>query len=122
MASRTITTHADVIRMEVPDLVQVLIDNLGASVVAAMSGAGSRSLPKKWTEGTQPGPEKLERLRLGYRTWRILYDAEGKHVALAWVMGSNPRLGEVTPVTCIRELRTAEVLGAAEAFVSDVPA
>ncbi|MBI9115653.1 hypothetical protein [Sanguibacter suaedae] len=122
MASRTVTTHADAIRMDVPDLVQTLIDALGASVVAAMSGAGSRSLPKKWVEGTRPGPEKLDRLRLGYRVWRTLSDAEGRHVALAWMVGANPRLEEQTPVTCIRELRTIDVLGAAEAFVNDNPA
>lgn len=108
--------------MPVPDLVQELVDGLGASVVAAMSGAGSRSLPKKWAEGTRPGQDKLDRLVLGYRAWRILKDAEGNSVALAWMVGSNPRLGESTPVTFVRDLRAAEVLGAAEAFVSDVPA
>jgi len=52
--------------------------------------------------------------------WRTLEQSEGSSVALAWLVGSNPRLGEATPVTYIRELRVEEVLGAAEAFVNDV--
>lgn len=122
MASRTDIVHREAICMEYPDLVQTLIDSLGASVVAAMTGAGSRSLPKAWTQGTRPGPEKLDRLVTGYRVWKLIYDAEGKHIALSWMVGSNPRLGENTPVTAIREGRKVEVLGAAEAFVNDVPA
>jgi hypothetical protein len=122
MSSRTVTTHAEAIRLDLPDLVQVLIDNLGPSVVAALSGAGSRSLPKKWVEGTKPSRDKVDRLLLGYRVWKTLNDAEGKNIAGSWMLGANPRLGEVTPITCIRELRAVEVLGAAEAFVNDVTA
>lgn len=122
MSSRTVTTHAEAIRLDLPDLVQVLIDNLGPSVVASLSGAGSRSLPKKWVEGTKPSRDKVDRLLLGYRVWKTLNDAEGKNIAGSWMLGANPRLGEVTPVTYIRELRAVEVLGAAEAFVNDVAA
>ena len=70
MSSRTVTTHAEAIRLDLPDLVQVLIDNLGPSTVAALSGAGSRSLPKKWVEGPKPSQDKVDRLRLGYRVWK----------------------------------------------------
>jgi hypothetical protein len=48
--------------------------------------------------------------------------AEGKHVALACLMGSNPGLDENLPVMYIQQQRTREVLGAADAFVKDVHA
>lgn len=45
--------------------------------------------------------------------------AEGRDVALAWLLGTKPRLDEDLPVLVIQQQRTREVLGAAEAFVED---
>lgn len=50
---------------------------------------------------------------------KTLQLAEGRHVALAWLTGANPRLDEELPVLYIQQLRSREVWGAAEAFVSD---
>ncbi|MEK8229301.1 hypothetical protein NKG05_30490, partial [Oerskovia sp. M15] len=55
------------------------------------------------------------------RVWRMLEQTEGRDVALAWLVGANPRLDEQTPVTGIRELRSAEVVGAALAFIDGSP-
>ncbi|MEU2201649.1 hypothetical protein [Isoptericola sp. NPDC019482] len=118
----TTDAFADSIRLDIHDLTRELIDNVGATVVAAMTGAGSRSLPYKWADKTEPRREAEDRLRLGYRVWRTVRDAEKPHVALAWLVGANPRLGEATPVTFIRELRTRDVVGAAVGFIEDVPA
>lgn len=118
----TADVFADSIRLDIHDLTRELNENVGAVVVAAMTGAGNRSLPYKWAENVDPRREAEDRLRLGYRVWRILYDNEGRNIALAWLVGANPRLEEQTPVTCIRELRTKDVVGAAQAFVDDVPA
>lgn len=114
----------DTTRMNIHDLVRALNDNVGATVVQTMAGAKTRTSPHKWAQpdGPQPGPEAEARLRLGYRVWRTLEMAEGRDVALAWLMGSNPRLDENLPVMYIQQQRTREVLGAADAFVGDVHA
>ncbi|MCW2132369.1 hypothetical protein B0G38_001532 [Arthrobacter sp. VKM Ac-2550] len=80
-----------------------------------------RSSPYKWAKAgvPEPRPEIEARLRLGYRVWKTLEAAEGKHVALAWLMGSNPRLEGHLPVLYIQKQRSREVLGAAEAFIND---
>lgn len=66
-----------------------------------------------------PGPEAETRLRLGYRVGKTLQMGEGSNVALAWLLGGNPRLDEYVPALYIQQNRSREVLGAAEAFVND---
>ena len=117
-----VDAYTESIKLDIHDLTRVLNENVGATVVAAMTGAGNRTLPYKWAATTEPRPETQERLRLAYRVWRTLRDSEGRNVALAWLTGANPLLGETTPVTLIRELNTKDVIGAAEAFVDDTPA
>jgi|SRR5690625_5210542 len=109
-------------RMNIHDLVREMNANVGATVVQSMAGTKDRTSPHKWAkpDGPEPRPEVDARLRLGYRVWKTLEIAEGRSVALAWLMGANPGLEENLPVLYIQQQRTREVLGAAEAFVNDV--
>lgn len=113
--------YLDTTRMDIHALVRELNENVGATVVQAMAGVKNRTSPYAWAkpDGPEPRPEVESRLRLGYRVWRTLERAEGKHVALTWLMGANPRLDEELPVLYIQQLLSREVLGAAEAFVDD---
>jgi hypothetical protein len=116
--------HAGAIRAELHQLVSELVDALGPTAVQAMTGTRDRSMPARWAhvDGPEPRAQAQQQLRLGYRVWTMLRDAEGERVAAAWMTGANPRLGEETPLTAIRELRPADVVGAAEAFVNDTHA
>lgn len=111
-------------RMNIHDLVRDLNANVGTTVVQTMAGSKDRTSPHKWAkpDGPEPRPDVEARLRLGYRVWKTLEMTEGRNVALAWLMGANPRLDENLPVLYIQQQRTREVLGAAEAFVNDVHA
>lgn len=113
--------YRDTTRMNIHDLVRELNENLGATVVQSMAGVRDRTSPFKWAkpDGPEPRPEVEARLRLGYRVWKTLVLSEGKNVALAWLLGANPRLDEEAPVLYIQQERTREVIGAAEAFVND---
>ncbi len=113
--------HLDTTRMNIHDLVRELNQNVGTTVVQTMAGVKHRSSPHNWAKpnGPVPQPDVESRLRLGYRVWRTLQLAEGNHVALAWLVGANPRLEEELPVLYIQQHRTREVIGAAEAFVND---
>lgn len=113
--------HLAATRMNIHDLVRELIENVGAVIVQTMAGVRDRTSPYKWAkpDGPDPRPEIESRLRLGYRVWKTLEMAEGRHVALAWLMGANPRLEENLPVLYIQQGRTRDVIGAAEAFVND---
>ena len=117
-----VRAYNDSIRRSPAELAAELVEHVGATVVAAMTGK-RRTAPYRWARGdTQPSPETLVRLRLGWRVWQTIQQEQGPDVALAWLVGANPRLGEQTPVTAIREGRDADVLGAAKAFLADVPA
>ena len=109
---------------DIRDLVRELNASVGTVVVQAITGVQDRGLPARWArpDGPEPGQASIDRLCLAGRVWRMLEEAEGRGVALAWLMGSNPRLGEATPITAIREMRTAEVVGAAEALIDGSPA
>jgi hypothetical protein len=64
-------------------------------VVQTMAGVKDRTSPFRWAkpDNPEPRPEVESHPRLGHRVWKTLELAEGKHVALAWLMGANPRLG-----------------------------
>ena len=123
MRSDVETAFADATRLDIHDLVRELNANVGTVVVQAMTGVKDRGQPARWArpDGARPRLRTVNQLRLGYRVWRLLEQAEGRDVALAWLVGANPRLGEQSPVTAIRELRSAQVMGAALAFVDGSP-
>lgn len=103
-------------------LVQTLLDAVGPAVVQVMAAVTDRDAPQRWAGPDEPLPEAVvqRRVRLGYRVWRVLAVAEGQSVALAWLVGSNPRLNDNVPLTYIQDERAGEVLGAALAFVNDI--
>lgn len=113
--------HVDSTRMNIHDIVRELNNNLGTTVVQSMAGVKDRTSPTKWAkpDGPEPRSEVETRLRLGYRVWKTLEQAEGKNLALAWVMGANPRLNEELPLLFIQKNMARDVIGAAEAFVND---
>lgn len=113
--------YAETTRMDIHDLVRELVENVGPTVVQTMAGVKDRSMPREWAkpDGPTPRTDAQQRLRLGHRVWRTIERTEGPHVALAWLVGANPRLGEDLPLAYVHDLRTREVLGAAEAFVND---
>jgi hypothetical protein len=106
---------------EIHQVARELIAGVGTAVVQAMTGVTDRAAPAAWAEpdGPEPDAEVEQRLRLGHQVWGTVRAGDGPNVALAWLVGSNPRLGEATPVTAIRELRATDALGAAQAFVDD---
>lgn len=124
MRSDVVATHADATRLDIHDLVRILNENVGTTVVQAMTGTKDRGQPARWArpDGPEPRLKTVNQLRLGYRVWHLLAQAEGPDVALAWLVGANPRLGETTPVSAVRDLKSAEVVGAALAFIDGSPA
>ncbi len=117
----SIQAHADAMRRELHELVAELVAELGPTAVQVMTGSRDRSTPAAWARGdSRPRAATETQLRLGYRVWSMMRDAEGPRVAAAWMTGANPRLGEDTPLTAIREARPADVVGAAEAFIGGI--
>lgn len=123
--SLSMTTTLDAftasVRKDLRELAAELLDGLGPTVVQALTGVRDRSVPSRWARPDGPVPRKMaqQQLRLAFRVWLMVCESEGPQVAAAWMIGANPRLTEDTPVTAIRELRSADVVGAAQAFIDD---
>lgn len=121
MPGATSRAHGDSMRKKLHELVGELIEGLGPTLVQAMTGTKDRSMPARWARADGPVPRQTaqDQLRLGYRVWSMMRETEGPRVAAAWLSGANPNLDEMTPITAIRELRAADVVGAAHAFIND---
>lgn len=115
--------HADVTRMSIQDVVRALNENLGPTIVQTIAGTKDRGAPSRWARGNgTPRPEAQQRLRHGYQVWWTIAKIDGSSVALAWLMGSNPRLDYEIPLQLVIDGRIREALGAAESFVEGTPA
>ena len=115
--------HARTARMDVHEVAAVLVQGLGPTLVAAMTGSKDRKLPSKWAkpDGPRPSADFTRRLQLGHRVWVALSESESEHVARQWFLGGNPVLHEDTPTTAIREDRGSEVIEAVESFLRGDP-
>lgn len=111
--------HANAARLDVREIARRLNQQLGATLVAGLTGSKDRKISYKWAQlnGPLPKEQTVRRLQFAYAQWSLITDAEGEHVARMWFIGSNPWLGSETPVDGIREDRFKEVTAAAQAFV-----
>lgn len=112
-------THAETIKLDSHELARRLVGHLGATIVAVLANVKDRKLPYRWMkeDGPEPRDSSLTRLQTAHRAWSLISLAENEHVARAWFIGTNPRLGEIQPMFALREGKHPEVLAAAQAFV-----
>ena len=111
----------DTAPIDIREITRRLNGALGSTLVAGLAGSTDRSISRGWAQLSGPLPyvEAEERLRCAYAAWRAVAEAEGDDVARSWFIGSNPWLGEDSPVDAIREGRFQEVTAAAGAMVSE---
>ncbi|WP_218220425.1 hypothetical protein [Nesterenkonia sp. Act20] len=115
------TTHENPEQQSVREIARQLNSALGPLLVATLAGHQDLRTPHEWArvDGRAPSPEEQGRLRLAHRAWRTVSEVEGEDVARHWFIGGNPWLGDTTPLTAIRLLRTREVMRAATAIVAE---
>lgn len=114
------SAHAATARMGIREVVRRLNAALGASMVSALAGAKDPKTSYRWQreDGPVPSDDAQARIILAHRAWVIVSDADGEHAARLWFLGSNPWLGEVSPVEAIFEDRSKDVMDAATAMAS----
>lgn len=107
--------------VSIRETVRELNAGLGPTLVAALSGNRDRRASIGWEAGEGPGPDEAssQRLRCALAQWKAVEAAEGADVARMWFLGSNPWLGEDSPINAIREGWFGEVAIAAQALVED---
>lgn len=103
------------------EIVRRLNAGLGPTLVAGLTGSKDRRISHKWAkdDGPEPNAAAVRRLMTAIRLWTELTEAHGEHVARLWFIGSNPWLGEDSPVEAIMEDRYKEVRVAANAMLTE---
>jgi hypothetical protein len=125
MSDRLAGANDDRGRLEIHEVVTILLDRLGRSSVAYIAGSRSRSLPGRWatppddSSHAEPSDDQAHRLQAAHSILRSIGDAESDSVAQGWLLAANPRLGGIAPIELIRDDDHSAVFRAAEAFVND---
>lgn len=103
---------------EASELASTLQDALGQKLVAYATGVRSPRLVGRWAAGTTPRDAADARLRLLYRVWLTLHEQHSDRTIRAFLLGSNPDLGDRAPIDVIRDDHGAQAVHAAEAFLA----
>jgi hypothetical protein len=119
ITARERRAHRQSVEMTIADVATYLQDAVGQKLTGYMANVKDFKVVGKWARGEQePHPASQERMRLAYRVFHYLQDAESTHTVRAWFVGLNPQLEDESPATAIREGRFKEVVVAARAFLT----
>lgn len=110
------------IRDDTAVMTRWLLDHLGQRITTVGLGLRDASVIRRYARGEVHPPEEREaRLRLLYRIARTITDAYDAETARAFLTGSNPQLGDQSPLLMIADEPTEqaapEVVGAARALL-----
>jgi len=97
--------------MDIREISRRLNTGLGPTLVAGLAGSTYRSISRLWAQlgGPLPSDNEEQRSLWAYAQWSAVTAAEGEDVAGMWFIGSNPWLGQDTPIDAIREIRFRKV-------------
>jgi hypothetical protein len=110
--------HNRAMSTPIADVVRELVDLLGATTVAAIGGVSETRAVQRWMSDREPQRPHVLRCALQAGLW-IAAGAD-REIARAWFHGSNPLLGDQSPMLVLRNgplhAVQGDVLGAARAF------
>ena len=100
------------------EVVAELVDLLGATTVAVIGGVTETRAVQQWMVDREP--QRPHVLRFALQLGLMISSLADKQIAVAWFHGSNPRLGDRSPMMLLRMKDLSEVQGpmleAARAF------
>ena len=108
--------------LSIHGVVRELTELLGATTVAVIGGVTETRAVHQWMDDRVP--QRTHVLRFALQIATMIASVAERDVARAWFHGSNPRLGDRSPMFMLRDQKLAEIqfelLGAARAFVKRV--
>jgi hypothetical protein len=117
-AREGVDAHNHAMEIPIGQVVQELVEFLGATTVAALAGVKETRAVQQWIEGREPQRGHL--LRFALQLVSMVARSDQPELARAWFHGSNPALGDLTPIVLFRTRPLAEIqielLNAARAF------
>lgn len=114
--SRT-TAHRESLVISQTDLIEALVDKLGAKLVAFLVDRDVSTI-SRWKGGRAVGEAALLPLRITFQVVQMLENHEADSTIRAWFMGSNPQLDDLSPAEALHDGMNRETLAAARAFLA----
>ena len=115
-----VDAHDRVMGLSIHEVVRQLADYLGATTVAVIAGVSETRAVAQWMSANGREPQRPHVLRFALQITTMIAPHGDRELARAWFHGSNPRLGDVSPMLLLREQPLSEVQGpitaAARAF------
>ncbi|MBM7508712.1 hypothetical protein JOE61_002526 [Nocardioides salarius] len=105
-------------QLDPDDLLESLIEKLGAKVTAFMVGRDVSTLSRWGSKGVPSNDDALRPLLVAFQIVNMLETVEAAPTIRAWFIGMNPQLDDESPAEAVREGRHREVMAAARAFMT----
>lgn len=115
--------YRDSVRKELSFLATWLLEHIGQRIAAVALGLSDASMLHRYKLGKveELRGDRETRLRLLFRVARMIADAFDTETARAFLISSNPQLGDRSPITVLSDEDPTEagpdVLGAARALI-----
>lgn len=116
------TAYRDSLR-DLPKLTSWLLEHIGQRITAVALDLSDASMLRRYKQGTVASlrGDREDRLRLLFRVARMVADAFDDETARAFLISSNPQLGDKSPLSILSDEKPAqagpEVLGAARTLI-----
>ena len=116
---KDVDAHEQAMALPIGQVVSMLIDILGPTLVAQIGGVSETRAVQQWTNGREPHRQHILRFTLQLATMIVQAD-DNYESARAWFRGSNPRLDDAVPASLLRDEPLENIQGplmkAARAF------
>ncbi|HEV3091325.1 MAG TPA: hypothetical protein VGX91_07785 [Candidatus Cybelea sp.] len=102
--------HSKAMSLDIAEGVDVLVELLGATSVAALGGVQETRAVQQWINGDRE-PQRAHTLRFALQLSLMISTYATREVVRAWFHGSNPNLNDATPLALLRDqpLETVQV-------------
>jgi|SRR5271165_4119307 len=101
------TAHDHVMGLTIAEVVRELTDLLGATTVSVLAGVSETRAVAQWMKGREPHRPHV--LRFALQISLMLSSVADREYARAWFHGSNPRLGDTSPMLLLRDRPLADI-------------
>lgn len=101
--------HDHAMAVPIAQVVEELVDLLGATTVAVIGGVTETRAVQQWMVDREP--QRPHVLRFALQVASMIATVGDREVARAWFHGSNPRLNDEMPMLLLRDRPLAEIQG-----------
>ena len=102
-----IEAHNFAVGAPIEEVIQVLVDRLGLTLVAAIGGVSETRAVAQWLQNRKP--QRPQVLRFSLQLALMVAASDDPATVRAWFQGSNPHLGDTSPALLLRNRPLEEV-------------